>query len=117
MAVRLGELLHSRVVDADGRAVGRVHDVRLVQDGPVLDGFGHALRLEGVIVGAGGLGVRLGYHRHGVRGPALLKWLALALERRARYVAWSEVEAWDGEVVRLRHRASDLPRLTDTAAS
>lgn len=115
--MRLSELLHSRVLDADGRDIGHVHDVRLVQDGPVLEGFGHALRVQGLVVGAGSLGVRLGYHRHGVRGPALVKWPALRLERRARYVAWADVDQWDGDVVRLRARADDLPRLTDVGAS
>ena len=70
--MRIGELLHSTVVDADGKRLGSIDDVRLVQDGPYLEGFGAALRVDGLVVGRGGLAVRLGYHRHGVRGPALL---------------------------------------------
>lgn len=110
---RLGELLHCDVVDADGRTVGSVDDVRLVQDGPLLAGFGAALRVDGLVVGAGGLAVRLGFHRHQVKGPALLRWAAGALERRARFVPWDEVAAWEGGEVRLRCPADALPSLTD----
>jgi sporulation protein YlmC with PRC-barrel domain len=35
--MRLSDLLASTVFDHDGRAIGRVRDVRLVQDGPLVD--------------------------------------------------------------------------------
>lgn len=111
--MRLGELVRSTVIDADGRTLGRVHDVRLVQDGPLLEGFGAALRVEGLVVGRGSVATRLGYHRHRVRGPLVLKALFGALERRARFVPWAEVTAWDGTRVVLGCRASALPRLAD----
>src|SRR4051812_38247163 len=41
----LSELLETPTVDADGAAVGFVRDVRLAQDGPYVEGFGHALRV------------------------------------------------------------------------
>lgn len=105
----LSELLQSEVVDSEGRELGKVDDVRLVQDGPIRPGFGAALRVDGLVVGAGGLAVRLGYHRNQVRGPALLKAIFATLERRARFVPWELVGEWDGSTVRLRRPASDLP--------
>jgi hypothetical protein len=110
---RMAELLHTKVVDVDGVEVGGVDDVRLVQDGPLLEGFGAALRVEGLVVGRGGLAVRLGFHRHGVTGPALVRKLFVSIERRARYVEWASVESWEDETIRLRVRADDIPRITD----
>lgn len=112
--MRLSDLLHSTVVDADGNELGSIDDVRLVQDGPVLANFGAALRVDGLVVGRGAVGLRLGYHRAGVHGPWLLKRIFTAFERRARFVAWEQVREWDGGAVRLHVRSDDLPRLTDT---
>jgi hypothetical protein len=111
--VRLGELLRSDVVDIDGSVVGPVDDVRLVQDGPFIEGFGAALRVDGLVVGAGGIAVRLGYHRHGVKGPALLKAIFGAIERRGRFVPWAQVQNWDGNRVELVCRADELPSVHD----
>jgi hypothetical protein len=110
---QISELLHSTVVDVDGAELGSVNDVRLVQDGPLLDGFGAALRVDGLVVGAGSLAVRLGYHRHGVAGPALLKTIFGALERRARFVPWEQVEEWAGSTVRLRCRSADVSTVSE----
>ena len=105
----LSELLRSEVVDSDGRKLGSVDDVRLVQDGPILPGFGAALRVDGLVVGAGSLAVRLGYHRQRVKGPALLEAIFGRLERRAHFVPWELVAEWDGSVVRLGRPVSDVP--------
>jgi sporulation protein YlmC with PRC-barrel domain len=40
--MRLTDLLGAEVVDRSGQHAGRVHDVRLVQDGPLVGGFGPA---------------------------------------------------------------------------
>src|SRR5215203_3429751 len=69
---RISDVLDCDVVDADGRRVGRIRDVRLVMDGPV-DGALARLRLDAVIVGGNALAGRLGYLRGGVQGPSLLK--------------------------------------------
>jgi len=111
--MRMAELLESTVVDADGREIGGVDDVRLVQSGPLLEGFGAALVIDGLIVGTGSIAVRLGFNRQNVRGPALLKRIAVALESRARYVDWRDVQSWDDAVVRLRVRRDQLKRLTE----
>jgi hypothetical protein len=90
--MRLSDLLHRLVVDEQGRPLGHVEDVHVVQDGPVVAGFGALLRVDGLVVGrAAALGLRLGVVRSSVRGPwpltALFRWL----ERRARYVPWAQV--------------------------
>jgi hypothetical protein len=109
----MGELLRSHVVDAGGRRVGSVHDVRLVQDGPDRGRFGAGLRVDGLVVGKGALAIRLGYHRAGVRGPFLLGRLFRALEGRARYVPWERVASHDGGELRLDCAIDQLPIVTD----
>jgi sporulation protein YlmC with PRC-barrel domain len=97
--MRLSELLHSEVVDETGRSYGSIDDVRLVQDGPLF-GTLAALRVDGVVVGRGALGVRLGFHRTAMRGPWLLNAIFGRLERRARFVPWTQVlSCEDGRVV------------------
>lgn len=98
----LSDLLHARAYDADGRDLGLVKDVRLVQDGPLTAGFDHRLRLDGLVVGGRLLGVRLGFMRHEITGPWLIAALFRRLERRCRYYLWDDVESWEPGVVRLR---------------
>ena len=105
--MRLSELLEAHVVDGEGQAVGKVVDVRLIQDGPVMEGFGAALRVKGFVVGRRGLGTRLGFHRGGLRGPGLLRVL-LASARRS-YFAWSQVSEWDVEASLIRLAGSPDP--------
>ena len=106
--MRLSELLHSEVVDAEGTTLGAVHDVRLVQDGPLLLPFGAALRIEGLIVSHRAVGIRLGFGRKNVAGPWLLRRIFAALESRARYAPWELVETFEDGVVRLRVARSQL---------
>ena len=110
---RLSDLLHSRVETADGEVLGSVDDVRLVQDGPALAGIDASLRVDALIVGRGGLAVRLGVHRHKVRGPLPIKRLFGALERSAWVVPWEDVAAWEGDVVRLSRARDDVRRVAD----
>jgi sporulation protein YlmC with PRC-barrel domain len=89
--MRLSDLLDSEVVDRNGQRIGHVHDVRLVQDGPPLGTWGAALRLEGVVVGPGSIGTRLGMARPEVKGPWILK-LLFARRRSSRIlVPWDLV--------------------------
>ena len=111
--MRISDLLDRQVVDAEGAPVGKVHDVRLVQDGPLLAGGLAALRADALVVGGGTLSVRLGYHRHGVRGPAPLRALFSALERRAVVVPWPALVLTDDGPLRLRCRRAELPGLED----
>lgn len=101
--MRLSELLGAEVFASDGHRVGRVHDVRLVQDGPITGTWGAAFRVDGLVVGPGSLGVRLGVHRRR-GGPWLVK--ALFAHRRPGFVAWQRVQGVEpGERVTLAEGA------------
>jgi hypothetical protein len=105
--VRLSELLDRSVVTADGRSLGKVRDVRLVQDGPILAGGTQAaLRVEAVIVSRGWRGVRLGYLRGEVRGPWVLRAIFGRLERPARAISLRDL-VWDDEQSLLRLRPGE----------
>jgi hypothetical protein len=107
-SMRLSDLLKSAVVDAAGKDIGHVHDVRLVQDGPPVAGIDHTFRIAGVLVGRGSVGIRLGFHRAGLEGPWLLKSLFGMLETRARYVPWEAVASWKDEHLHLKVNADQL---------
>ena len=102
---RLSDLVGARALDADGARLGDVEDVRLVQDGPFVEGFGHKLRIDGVVIGKPRRGLRLGFGRGNVRGPWLLKALFRRLERGDRYYAWGAFE-WEPGTVRLKPGAT-----------
>jgi hypothetical protein len=103
---RLSDLLDASAFAADGTSLGSVRDVRLIQDGPYVEGFGQALRLDGVVVGRRWHGIRLGFLRADVSGPWPLSRLFRALERRARYFAWEDVASWQPGEIRLRSGAT-----------
>jgi sporulation protein YlmC with PRC-barrel domain len=91
--MRLSDLMEAEVLDASGVAMGRVHDVRLVQDGPQVGSWGAAFRVEGLIVGKGGIADRLGYERSNVHGPWLVKSLIDLFHKDTKFVPWNEVVA------------------------
>ena len=107
---RLSDLVEAVAYDADGTELGHVEDVRLVQDGPFVEGFGHKLRVDGVVVGKRNRGLRLGFGRADVRGPWLLKAVFSRLEGHTAYYTWDELE-WEPGTVRLKPGAtpSDPP--------
>ena len=106
--MRLSELLGTLVIDSSGAHTGRVHDVRLMQDGPVTSGFDAAVRAHGLIVGRGGVAHRLGYGR-GTRGPWLLRAI---IERRHKplFVPWSRVREIDHDRILISGSRDDLAR-------
>jgi hypothetical protein len=106
--MNLSDLLHSQVVDADGQQLGSVDDVLLVQDGPLLLPFGAGFRVEGLQVGHRAVGRRLGYDHGKVKGPWLLRTFFSMLNRRSLYIAWDDVQTWDGSIVLLAKRKDDL---------
>jgi hypothetical protein len=110
--VRLSDLLGSTVVDADGVEVGRVRDVRLVQDGPVQGSFGAGLRVYGLVVGKIDVASRLGYERAGIDAPWLVATIAHWLHRHGRYVPWDQVVGYDHRRIELSCAASELERPT-----
>jgi sporulation protein YlmC with PRC-barrel domain len=91
--VRLSDLLSSKVIDASGKKTGCVHDVRMVQDGPMAGSFGASFRISGLIVGRGAVGSRLGFDRSEMKGPLFVKSLFRALHSSTRFVPWEAVAA------------------------
>ena len=105
--MRLSDLLHSRVVDVDGVALGQVKDVLVTQEGPQVGGHDAALAVDGLVVG-GYHATRLGYERGGAQGPWPIAALFRRLERKARFVPWDAVAGRDGDTLRLSIRRQDL---------
>ena len=109
--MRLSELLGCEVVDERGRSAGRVHDVRMVQDGPPIGRFGARLRLDGLIVGRWALGARFGYDRGAMKGPWVLKRVVGSIGRGGRYLDWERVRSIDPahERIEISGSVEDLP--------
>ena len=107
--MRLSDLLGAEVLDQAGRSAGRVHDVRLVQDGPVTGGFGAGLRLDGLIVGRRAVGARLGYDRGRMKGPLPVKLLAGWLRHDGRYVQWERIRSIEPDRIVISGTVEDLP--------
>jgi hypothetical protein len=87
--VRAAELIGCQVHDRHGQVVGTVHDLRFrVHIRP--DGT-QACQLELLECGGIGLGHRLGYGEHAMRGPWPFPALFRYLARRSLAVPWSQV--------------------------
>lgn len=102
-------LLDRQLIDKHGRLAGKVDDVRLVQDGPVVGGFGASLRLDGLIVGRRAVGARLGYERRKMKGPLPVKLLFGWLYHDGRYVDWDRVASIEPERIMISGSVEDLP--------
>jgi sporulation protein YlmC with PRC-barrel domain len=98
--MRLSELLDSDVVTESDEHLGHVRDVRLVRDGPSLDGFGRAYRVHELLVGTGSLGARLGLDHGHMSSPWILR--VLFGRRRPRRIPWSRVISIGEGRVRIR---------------
>lgn len=108
--MRLADLLGHDAVDEVGRSLGRVHDVRMRRDGPVLQPSNQpTYRLLGLVIGRGAVGRRLGYSDPDINGPWLLKAIFQAQTRRSRYVEWARVAGVVKGRVIVRGDGSDLP--------
>jgi hypothetical protein len=108
--VRIADLIDAEVFDETNRRIGRVNDVRLVQDGPLLGTFGAAFRVDGIVVGVGSFGSRLGFDRRNAKGPAPLKWFFRLLHERSHYVGWAAIRTIEEGRIRVAGRAeSYLP--------
>jgi hypothetical protein len=109
--MRLGDLLGSAVVDADGRRVGTVRDVRIR---PVSGD----MSVTGIVIGDGplaGMAHSWGYAERRACGP----WPFEALMRRARitsaFVRAADIARWD--VGRVALRAGARPVSSGEGAS
>jgi hypothetical protein len=85
------ELIGCQVYDADGQPVGTVHDLHFrLQVRP--DGS-QVCQLDALECGNIGLGHRLGYGEHAMRGPWPFPQLFRYLARHSLAVPWSEITA------------------------
>ena len=86
--LKLSTLLELRVEDQDGHVLGHVHDVRVQRGSGAGPTEPPTYRVDGLIVGRRGLGVRLGWRRARGRAPVpgddVVRWddvLAIEPER------------------------------------
>jgi hypothetical protein len=108
--VRLSDLVGSDVLDAANRSIGRVVDVRLVQDYPVLGDLGAAFRIDCIIVGKHRLLAHAGLIHGRIRGPWLLKALARTLHGDDRKFGWDQIRSIEPGVLRIEAFEHDLAR-------
>jgi sporulation protein YlmC with PRC-barrel domain len=99
--MRLSDLLDSEVIDETGKMLGRVHEVRAIQNGPLQGAFGAALTIEGLIVGRGSLGTRLGFDRTDVNAPAAVRWIFEGIKGNRFFVPWNKIVAIHEDGIRV----------------
>lgn len=102
----IAELLAHDVRDADGRALGSVHDVRAIDD----DG---TLTIHELVVGGGAVAYRLGYVTGHVTGPWLLARLAQLLRHDLHLVPWEHVRRAADGTLHLDVPVDELQRLEE----
>jgi hypothetical protein len=109
--MRASELFGLQVFDRTGKEVGEVHDVRAIRehDGPGAE----RIVVEGLVVGPGSVGVRLGYGHGRTKGPWLLRVLFRRRAIRARFVPWHAIATRTDKEVRLAIDAAELPPEND----
>ena len=107
------DILESVVIDAEGMQLGQVHDIRAVREGPVQGVFGPCYRVQALVIGPTAMGVRLGFDRTSMHGPAILKRLFRHIHRNGRLVDWSLIESMGAGEIRLRAKVDDLPPVPD----
>jgi hypothetical protein len=100
------ELIGCQVYDAEGQAVGTVHDLRFrLQTRP--DGS-RACQLDALECGGIGLGHRLGYGEHAMRGPWPLPQVFRYLARRSLAIPWTQITGIDGRRIDISARRDQL---------
>jgi hypothetical protein len=105
--MRASELIGLDVLDAGGRRLGMVSDLRCVQDGPLRGGM-YAPRIDALVISQARIGALLGYDRREQQGPWLIRVIVRSLHRNLMVVPWSDVTSYDGPI-RLKTR----PAATD----
>ena len=91
--MRASDLLGAPVLDRDGVPLGRVSDLRCVQDGP-LRGALAAPRVAALLVSHRHTGALLGYDRRAQQGPWPVRAIVRRLHRDLRIVPWSAVAGY-----------------------
>lgn len=105
--MRASELLASEVVDASGRRLGPVRDIRVTRD---------ELRVAGLVIGDGPfaqIAHGWGYAEGRAQGPWLLAVLTRRATRQARFVTADRVVDWGPGEVKIGDEGNDLPPLSD----
>jgi len=97
--MRASELFGLHVFDRTGRRVGVVHDVRAQRE--FLADRTELLTIEGLVVGSGSVGTRLGYGHGGTRGPWILTRFFRGRARTTRFVPWHAIARRTGTEVHL----------------
>jgi hypothetical protein len=100
--MRASDLLNAEVLDRTGQSVGKVHDIRLVQDGPIIGSFGAAFRVDALLAGPGSIGTRLGFDRADMKGPLPLKAIFARIHRGSSVVRWDDIAAIEEGRIRLK---------------
>lgn len=103
--MRASDLLGADVVDATGRSLGPVRDLRVTPDG---------MEVVGLVIGDGllaGMAHAWGYTEGRALGPWALRALTAQARRRARFVPSHRVLEWGPSPVRVSGAAEDLPHL------
>ena len=100
------ELIGCQVYDAEGQALGTVHDLHF----RVKPGFGGAqvCQLDALECGGIGFGHRLGYGEHAMRGPWPFPQIFRYLARRSLAVPWSDITEIDGRRIDISARSDQL---------
>ncbi len=105
--MRASELLASAVVDASGRQLGPVRDIRVARE---------SFRVVGLVIGGGpfaGIAHGWGYAEGRAHGPWLLRALTRRATRQARFVSADRVLDWGPGEVKISGQGDQLPPLTD----
>ena len=110
--MRMSDLLGSTVKDLAGHRLGDVHDVRLVQNGPILGSWGAAFTADALLVGPHAVGVRLGYGRSEVQGPWAVRATFEAIHGVLDAIPWRSIVAIQPGTILVREHdhADDGPR-------
>lgn len=97
----LGDLLGTPVLDADGRRLGRVADVRFVLNGTPQQLMAEP-RLLGLVVGPHSASSFMGYERNGLTQPRTIARILQWRHRGSFLVLWEDIAVVGARSVRLR---------------
>jgi hypothetical protein len=105
--MRLAELIGAPVMDASGRRVGAVRDLRIRREES-----GGEMVVTGIVIGDGPLAEqahRWGFVEDRAHGPWLLRALTRRSRTAARVIAAEHVDEWTADQIRLRAGAASRP--------
>lgn len=108
------DLIGARLYDAEGRLIGRVHDIRITPSAHETPDTGTpAYVITGLVVGPVAVGARLGYGSRQMSGPWPITAIFRRLARRSRVVDWADVVEHGEDEIHIRRRAAELQSRLD----